>query len=110
MTQNETAVSTSKPRAFAAPPVDVFESKEAFKLVAELPGVSLDEVALTLEQDVLTMQASRGDQPLDYRRQFTLKVPVDRDAVEAELKEGVLTLTLPKAASAKPRTIQVKAQ
>ena len=95
-------------RAFATPPVDVFESKEAFLLWAELPGVKAEQVAIDLERDVLTVEATREDPPLDYRRRFTLSVPVDAEKVSAALDDGVLRVELPKAASALPRTIPVR--
>lgn len=102
------STTTDAPRAFATPPVDIFESKEAFKLITELPGVNPDEVDITLEQDVLTLRAPRADQALDYRRRFTLNVPVDPEGVQAQLRDGVLELSLPKVASAQPRTISVQ--
>ncbi|MEL6189342.1 MAG: Hsp20/alpha crystallin family protein [Myxococcota bacterium] len=99
---------TQSNRAFATPPVDIYESNEAFKLVAELPGVTAEGVKISLEQDELTLEASRQDEALDYRRRFTLNVPVDAENVKAALDKGVLELDLPKAASAKPRTIPVR--
>lgn len=94
-------------RAFATPPVDVFESKDAFLLLAELPGVRTEEVEVHLERETLSIEARRTDQPLDYRRRFELSVPVDAERVVAKLEQGVLRLELPKAESARPRAIPV---
>lgn len=100
---------TKQNRAFATPPVDIFESNDAFKLIAEVPGVTAGDVSVSVEQDKLTLRASRSDQALDYRRRFTLNVPVDVENVKATLEQGILELDLPKAASAKPRSIPVQA-
>lgn len=99
--------SSAAPRAFAAPPVDVFESKEGFVLLAELPGVNAEGVSVNLEREVLSIEARREDQSLDYRRRFELSVPVDADRVQAKLEQGVLRIELPKAASARARSIPV---
>lgn len=100
---------TTETRAFAAPPVDVYESKESFLLIAELPGVRSEDVEISLEKGELTLEARRGDQPLDFRRRFALSLPVDADRVSARLEHGVLRVELPKAEEAKPRTIPVVA-
>lgn len=96
-------------RGFSTPAVDIFESDAAFRIVAELPGVVAEDVSLSLEPESLTLSAPRRDQPLDYRRKFTLSVPVEAEKVEARLEDGVLELELPKAASAQPRAIPVRA-
>lgn len=106
---NNAPVPRPEARAFAAPPVDVFESKEAFLVTAELPGVKAEDVKIGLERDELSLEAPRADQPLDFRRRFSLSVPVDADRVSARLEHGVLRVELPKAEEARPRSIPVSA-
>lgn len=108
LTQNQQAsAAEATPRAFAAPSVDIYESKGSFLVMAELPGVSADDVKIGLERDQLSLEARRSDQDIDYRRRFTLSVPVDAEGISARLEHGVLRLELPKAAEAQPRTIPV---
>ncbi len=97
-------------RAYS-PPVDVFESQEAIVLSVDVPGVAKDDVTLRLEKNDLSIQAMRRESlhgPIEYRRTFTIPQDIDGDAIAAELAKGVLTLTLPRKASAKPRTIPVR--
>ncbi len=102
------------------PPVDIYESEGALTLVADMPGVPLDNIDIDLDADQLTI---RGTVPLeeengkvlfreytvgDYYRQFTLSSDIDREKIQASMKNGVLKLVLPKAEAAKPRKILVK--
>ena len=108
------------------PRVDVLETPDAFRLTAEVPGAHEEGLDLTVEKDVLTLWAKvpeaavagrgrdalelrgRGYPEGDWHRTFRLGESVDRDAVEAELAHGVLTVTLPKAKEQQRRTIAVK--
>lgn len=108
------------------PRVDVLETPDAFRLTADVPGATEDGLELTVEKDVLTLWAKVPEGPLagrdrdrvinrgigypegDWHRTFRLGQTVDRDAVEAELRHGVLTVTLPKAKEQLRRTIAVK--
>jgi HSP20 family protein len=106
----------------SAPAMDVTEQENEYVVVAELPGVKNEEVKITFEQNVLTLQAKRKpyELPQDARillnemrvREFTrsLRVPVriDVENISAELQNGVLRITLPKAQDARPRVISVK--
>ncbi len=108
-------------RTFA---VDVREEPTRYVIEADLPGVSQEHLDLNFEGDVLTIQArhnsEREDKGEGYHvrergsgvvsRQFRLPDAVDRDHIEAELKNGVLTVTLPKAEAAKPKRIAVSGQ
>jgi HSP20 family protein len=92
------------------PIVDVFESDAEYLLNVELPGVKNDDVALTLEQDTVRLEATRRSfvtEPVVYDRSFALPDVVDRDQVNAQLKDGVLLLKLPKRPSHQPRQITV---
>lgn len=107
-----------------APAVDIRESREAFQIDAELPGLSRDDVKVTVEDRVLTIQGERRkvDETSDdkhhrvervygnFVRRFTLPDNVDEDSIKASFKDGVLHLTLTKAEPAKPRAIEVNVE
>jgi HSP20 family protein len=107
-------------RPFVAPDVNIYETPEAFVLQAEMPGVSKNGLEVTLEGNTITFIGRREEvtvpgSPLyresrqaDYRRVFELDPSVDTDGIDAEMRQGVLTLTLPKAERVKPRKIQIK--
>jgi HSP20 family protein len=95
------------------PAVDVVEDDQKFALYADLPGVKLEDLDIQVEKDVLTI---KGERKLDRRgervagafsRAFTLPKHVDVEKIAASLKDGVLTLTLPKRPEAQPRQIKV---
>jgi HSP20 family protein len=110
-------------RAQAAwPPTNVLETKEAFVVRSEVPGLAESDVSVSVEDEALVIRGERKvDVPEGYRVHlserrpyaFTRKIPlparVEADAVSATLKDGVLTVTLPKAKEALPRQIAVKA-
>ncbi|HOI95862.1 MAG TPA: Hsp20/alpha crystallin family protein [Syntrophobacter fumaroxidans] len=103
------------------PAVDIYESADAITLLADIPGVPIENVDIDLNHDQLTIRASavvedgKGTVVLDeyqvgdYYRQFTLSNVIDRAKIEASMKDGVLKLVLPKAEAAKPRKIAVNA-
>lgn len=104
------------------PLVDIIEGPDTLLLIAELPGVDENSVAIDIEKNVLTISGrmklpERGDgyqQILEefevgaYHRSFTLSNEVDQGKIEAQLKDGLLRLHLPKAQEAQPRKIAVK--
>ena len=97
------------------PPTDVFEDAAGLKIVAELPGLTRDDVQLTVEHHTLTIRGEKKQVAEEkstrvhrYERSFTLPNTVDVTRVEAKFEQGELTVTLPKAEQAKPRTIEVK--
>lgn len=102
------------------PPVDIYESEGALTLVADMPGVPLDNIDIDLDADQLTIRGTvlleeengkvlfREYTVGDYYRQFTLSSDIDREKIQASMKNGVLKLVLPKAEAAKPRKILVK--
>jgi|ERR1043165_3277084 HSP20 family molecular chaperone IbpA len=104
------------------PRVDIYETKDAVFVTADMPGVDEKNVEISLEKSVLTIRgktesfAPEGYQAAykeyeegDFEREFTLTDEVDRDGIQAAMKHGVLKLTLPKAGPAKARKIEVKA-
>jgi len=101
-------------RPYYAPPVDIFENKDEILILADVPGVTPDGVALNLDKDQLTIDAHRtavpGDDPsFDYRRTFVVPRGIDPEKISAHIANGVLKLVLPKPAALKPRQIEVKA-
>ena len=109
-----------KPASWA-PPVDIFEDETRFVIVADIPGVEEKDLDIRLEKDVLVVKGERkveggaGYTRTErvrggFARRFTLPPTVDDEKVSAELKAGVLTLTLPKKDAARPRQIKVTAQ
>jgi len=110
------------PRPVFLPPADIYETKDSIVVLTEMPGVPPDGVDITLERRVLTIRgrSAAGDHAGyqrvyneyadgDYERVFTLSENIDRDRIEATLKEGVLHLVLPKAEAARARKIELKA-
>lgn len=108
----EKSVDQAQPKRRITPLVDIYETADELVLLADLPGVETPGLQLEIEQKVLTLEANLSDQQgvteTSFYRQFTLSEQIDLDAGEALLKDGVLTLTLPKVAAAKPRRITVK--
>jgi len=101
-------------------PLDVYSTPEEIVITASLPGLTAEEVDITIEGDTLTI---RGDlrPPLEnvdylmqerahgsFARTLTLNVPINTNEAEATFENGVLTLTLPKAEETKPKSIKVK--
>jgi HSP20 family protein len=109
-----------RPGRVFIPAVDIFETPQALVLVADMPGVSGDRVTLDLKDNLLTISGQvappSGKETMlaqeyaigDYYREFQVGELIDKDNIEASVKDGVLTLTLPKAEKAKPRRIEVK--
>ena len=104
------------------PPVDIFEDKDGVGLNAELPGMKKDDIELRVENNVLTLQGERKRENETneegyfrseraygtFSRSFSLPTSVDTSKIGAEYKDGVLSVSLPKAEEAKPKQIDVK--
>lgn len=111
-------VKQDQPR-FIAPPVDVLENKEELIVYIDLPGVKKDAVSIHIDKDQLLIEAQRAQEesgkplmleyrPLNFRRRFGIQQgTIEVEKVSADLQNGVLRLTLPKAARMKPRVIPV---
>jgi len=108
------------PGRYFVPTADIFETEEALTVIMEMPGVEKKNVSVALENDVLRVEGRidftnyQGMEPVyteynvgHYGRGFTLVGKIDRDNISAQLDDGVLTLTLPKAKEAMPRRIAV---
>src|SRR5262245_58547681 len=102
------------------PRVDILENEDELLLFADLPGVTQDDVDIRFENGELTLHARRApaagnreawlveNETGDYFRAFRISEQVDASRIWAELKNGVLTLHLPKVEAAKPRKITAK--
>jgi HSP20 family protein len=121
--QSPAGTERMRPRKVFMPRADIFESGESVVILADMPGVDEKSVDITLEKNVLTITGTV--EPMvpagyelayaeyevgDYQRVFTLTDEVDREGITAVVKNGVLKLTLPKAAVARTRKITVKAE
>jgi HSP20 family protein len=120
--QQKTPLSTEETRSqeqYVTPPVDIYETGEGLVVKADLPGVAKESLDVRVENNLLTIRgkathAAPGDpiyreyELVNFFRQFELNERVDQAKISADLKHGVLTLNLPKAEEAKPRTIDVK--
>lgn len=106
------------------PPVNLYETRDAYFLTAEIPGVEPDEIHVSLEDSTLTIQGERKLDAADYeeatphrverqagsfRRAFSMPAKIDGDKVEAAHKNGVLMLRVPKSPEVQPRQITVQA-
>ena len=105
-----------------SPAVDIFETDREITLLADMPGVGTKDLKIDLRDDTLTITGDvtplEGTDEEDilveyevgsYYRQFTLSEVIDQNKIDAQLKDGVLRLALPKVEKAKPRKITVKA-
>jgi HSP20 family protein len=103
------------------PPVDIQETGDGYRLQAELPGLTKDDIQITLENNVLRLSGERkfekdaqkeGYHRIErtygsFARSFALPQQVNGEAVQAAFENGVLTITVPKAETAKPRKISI---
>jgi HSP20 family protein len=112
---------TTIPARVFLPNADIYETTDALNVVLEMPGVDKNSVEVHVEDGVLKIDGRldfskyQGLQPLyteynvgHYSRSFRLSSKIDQTKIAAELKDGVLSLVLPKIEEAKPRTIEVK--
>ncbi len=120
--RTDVGADANAPQPYVVPPVDVYENDNAITLLADLPGVPKEQLQVRVDGDTLVIEATAaagGPQDMElvygelqcpaYRRQFTLSRELDTSRIEAQLRDGVLRLTLPKAEEARPRRIQVQA-
>jgi HSP20 family protein len=103
------------------PPVDIQETDDSYRIQAELPGMSKEDIQITLENNVLRLSGERKFEKDvkkenyhriertygTFSRSFALPTQVSPDKVEAKFDNGVLTITVPKAEQAKPRRISI---
>lgn len=111
----------TKPGVVFTPSVDIFETDRELTLLADLPGVTAENLTIDLRENTLTLtgevepfeSANEEDILIEYEigkyyRQFSLSNVIDQSKINANLTDGVLRLTLPKVEEAKPRKIEVR--
>lgn len=111
----------TRPGLIFTPNVDIFETDHDITLLADMPGVSTENLTIDLRENVLTLTgevapfegANEEDILIEYEigkyyRQFNLSSVIDQSKIDAKLNDGVLRLTLPKVEEATPRRIEVK--
>lgn len=105
------------------PPVDIFEDGDGITLVADMPGVSRERLNIRVDKDALLVE---GDAAVEmpegmdalyadvratrYRRSFALSSELDTDGIDASIKDGVLSVRIPKRAEVRPRRIEVRTE
>ncbi|MFO8058848.1 MAG: Hsp20/alpha crystallin family protein [bacterium] len=104
-----------------SPTLDIVEKSDSYLVKGDLPGTASENIEVHLEGDLLTIKGNVNEEPKDLPRLYreynigdfetTLRIAgeIDRDNINAELKDGILTLTLPKSEKEKPRQIKVNA-
>jgi len=120
-TEVTTPAEQTRPGLVFTPAVDIFETEKEITLLADMPGVKSGDVNIDLRENILTLdgdaKSPEGDSEVDvireyrtgkYYRQFTLSQVIDQAKIDAELKDGVLRLRLPKVEAATPRRIVIK--
>jgi HSP20 family protein len=108
------------PGRYYIPYADIYETDDSLAVVMEIPGVDKKDINVTLETDVLRVDGQvdftkyEGMEPVyteynvgHYTRSFSLSSKIDQERISAQLEDGVLTLTLPKAKEAQPRRISI---
>ena len=104
------------------PPINVSEDDDNVYLTAELPGISPDQIDITVEEESVTIKGERKAEPEssevsyhrkereegEFSRTITLPTRIQADKVTAEAKDGILSLVLPKAEEVKPKKIEIK--
>ena len=116
-----TPAEQTRPGLVFTPAADIFETDKEITLLADMPGVKAGDLNIDLNENVLTLdgevKSPEGTDEVDvireyrtgkYYRQFTLSQLIDQPKIDAELKDGVLRLRLPKVEAATPRKIAVK--
>jgi len=105
-------------RPSVSPNVNIVETEASYIVEAEMPGVAKEGLEISLEENVLTIAGRRQpdpavnllhreSSPADYRRAFELDPSIETGKITAQIEQGILTLTLPKAEKVKPRRITV---
>ena len=116
------AVDAEQAEDTVTPPADIYETDSELVLVADVPGVGPDQLNIQVDKGVLTLEATPDvDMPGDdyartyvgfwpgtFFRAFALSDEIDRDGISAEVSNGVVTVHLPKAPSARSRKIEIK--
>jgi len=117
--QEEKNIEKTKELYEATPAVDIYENEDEILIYADMPGVVKDDISVDIDNGTLSISGVRklsvtGSvtyeefSDVEYVRNFSVPQTIDVEKVEAELKNGVLRLHLPKSEAAKPRQIEIK--
>ena len=117
----QTAAEQTRPGLVFTPAVDIYETDQKITVLADMPGVKPDDIMVDLKENTLTISGDaeppefkeevdvfREYRTGKYYRQFMLSEMIDQEKIEAEMRNGVLNLVLPKVEKATPRKITVK--
>lgn len=118
-TETQGITETREEERFLRPPVDIYEKDDKLVVVCDMPGVQTNDIEVKIDDGILTIQGKTSHSPIgnktysefalmSFYRQFELPELIDQEKISADLKNGVLTITLPKLEKAKPRQISVK--
>jgi HSP20 family protein len=108
------------PGRYFVPAADIYETDDALTVLLEMPGVERKDISISLKDNTLSVEGKidfskyQGMEPVyteylvgNYTRSFNLSQRIDQSGIEAQLQDGVLTLTLPKVKEAQPRRINI---
>ena len=120
-TRNATAAGKQGAEIMVRPTVDIFEDSEGITLMADMPGVSREQLNIEVDKDMLLVEGdARIDMPegmeavhadvrsTRYRRSFALSSELDVEKIDASLKDGVLNVHIPKRPEVRPRKIEIR--
>jgi HSP20 family molecular chaperone IbpA len=118
--REESSPELAQQRQTVAPAVDIYENENEILLFADMPGATKNDITVNIDNGKMVLSGSRKLAPsgalnweefsdVRYRRTFSVPQTIDIDKVNAELKDGVLRLHLPKSEAAKPKQIEIKA-
>jgi len=117
---NVPATATRENEVWVAPNVDIYETKEAYTILAEMPGVNKGGLEVTVEDNELVLTGRRTacacaceplhreTRPANYQRAFELDPAIDTNKITARMEQGILTLTLPKTERARPFRVAIE--
>lgn len=104
-----------------APPVDLYETSDRYEVIVEVPGLSRDQIQIHLQDGTLTIEGERGSPDVSceqyhrverghgrFSRSFQLREPIEASAITADLRDGVLTVSVPKTPQPETRRIPVR--
>ncbi len=118
--KEEKTIEKTRELRTAIPSVDIYENEDEILLHADMPGVKKDDVSINIDNGTLSLSGVRRFNnkgvstweeffDVEYVRTFSVPQSIDVEKVNAELKDGVLKLHLPKSEAAKPKMIEIKA-
>jgi len=119
--ESRDAAESTRGYNYYSPDVDIYEEKDGYKIVFDVPGIEKDDIKIKVEKDVLTLTAESKREPVrdyesvreemefaGYTRSFNLNGIVDSGKIEADFNNGTLTLSLPKKEEEKTKEISIK--